>query len=726
MCNASRDRKITLGFLVAFALLSTIPMFVFENRGRLLDDSHWVTHTQEVITALESTMQAVSDAESGSRGFVITGRDEYLEHYSSATDNVRSRLASLWTLTADNGSQQQRLEKLKPLIRTRLAKMQEAIDRRRTGGFQAAAAQVATDAGRVVMNDIRKLVAEMRDEESRLLATRKDVLHNSVANGMKMFWGVTFLNFLTLAFSFLLVNKYITHRRRAELTLKQAKDCAEAANVAKSSFLANMSHEIRTPMTAIVGYAENLLDPEHTDSDRVNSLQVIRRNAGHLMELINDVLDISKIEAGKMTAEHISAELPQLLSDIMFLMGARAAEKGLKLNLALATPVPRKITTDPLRVRQILVNLVGNAIKFTHTGSVELRVGCTVDAGNATLHFDVVDTGVGMTPQQVARLFQPFSQADDSTTRRFGGSGLGLAISHRLARMLGGDLTVHSLPGRGSTFSVVIDGGKIDADKMIDKLSDAVVAPRARRYEHVIAITGRILLADDGIDNQRLISMHLKKAGAEIVVADNGRIAVDLAASQPFDLIIMDMQMPDLDGYEATSELRRRGLDLPIIALTAHAMSHDRAKCIDAGCTDYLTKPVEKQHLLRMVKKYLPKTDANRKPIPPRAKLRSSFAHEPEMTEIIAQYVSNLPAQVEQLEMLLEMKQDSELRRLVHQLKGSGGGYGFMEITTAAGEIERMIDECAPREAVAARTLALVEILRSVEGFNNRTSREAA
>jgi CheY-like chemotaxis protein/HPt (histidine-containing phosphotransfer) domain-containing protein len=261
---------------------------------------------------------------------------------------------------------------------------------------------------------------------------------------------------------------------------------------------------------------------------------------------------------------------------------------------------------------------------------------------------------------------------------------------------------------------------------MIDKLNDALATPKVRRYEHVISIAGRILLVDDGVDNQRLISMHLRKAGAEVTVADNGRNAVDLAASQPFDLILMDMQMPDLDGYAATSELRRRGLDLPIVALTAHALSHDRDKCLNAGCTDYLTKPVEKQHLLRTVKKYLPKQGADRRSVPPRPRIRSSFAHEKEMTEIIAQYVSNLPQQVEQLEMLLEMNQDIELRRLVHQLKGSGGGDGFMDITTAAAEVERLLDEHAARETVVARTLALIEILRSVEGFNHRTTREAA
>ena len=727
MTNANTDRRVIFGFLLAFALLALIPLLVYQNRGRLINDSQQVAHTQQIITSLESMMLGLSDADSDSREYVITALNEHLEHFEVAVNNVGKHLAALQTLTAQNALQQRRIEQLKPLIRATLADLQDRIDRRRAGSKEAASLMIVSDAKRVAFSDIRRIVADMRTEERRSLEAHKRIFQQSVSSGMTMFWGMSTLNFITLALSFVLVNKYMAHRRRTEKTLEQAKESAEAASIAKSSFLANMSHEIRTPMTAIIGYADNLLDPDQTSSDRQEALQVIRRNARHLMELINDVLDISKIEAGKMSTERIACDLPQLISEVVSLMGARAAEKGLNLQLCVDTPVPRRITTDALRVRQILVNLIGNAIKFTNSGTVQLRIGCTVDDGQAELRFDVIDTGVGISADQQARLFQPFSQADDSTTRRFGGSGLGLAISQRLARMLGGDITVQSQPGKGSRFCVVIDPGVVDQSDMTHTLTPAP-APISASSRRPISINARILLVDDGIDNQRLISSHLRKAGAQIVIADNGRSAVDLAMAERFDLIIMDMQMPDLDGYAATSELRRRGLELPIIAVTAHAMNDDRAKCLAAGCTDYLPKPIDRQHLLQTVKRHLTGS-AEATPAaaaPDRPVLRSAFAHEDEIAEVLEQYVAGLPEQVAQLETLLELKQNGELRRLAHQLKGSGGGYGFMKITDAAAHLERLIDSGAHREDIVAGVQQLIEIIRSVEGYDAQATREAA
>ena len=408
--------------------------------------------------------------------------------------------------------------------------------------------------------------------------------------------------------------------RTAELRIAKdraeaASQAAEAASRAKTAFLANMSHEIRTPMTAILGYADMMLEPGQTISDRHDCLQVVRRNARHLLELINNVLDISKIEADKLTIDPSPTDLPDLLSDLVSLMRPRAAEKGLTFDLEASGKLPRTINTDPLRLRQILINLVGNAIKFTGTGKVKLRVALESPATtNAALRCDIIDTGIGLTHDQLARLFQPFAQADNSTTRRYGGTGLGLTISRRLANLLGGDVTATSTPGRGSTFTLRLDAGPADRLTFVEAVNEAL-RPKTNQKtatpEPAWSLKGRILLCEDGPDNQRLICAHLRRAGAQVTVADNGRLGVDAALDaikghKPYDVILMDMQMPELDGYGAASELRKKNCTTPIIALTAHAMSQDREKCLAAGCTDYLTKPVEKGALLRTIAKYLP------------------------------------------------------------------------------------------------------------------------
>jgi len=380
------------------------------------------------------------------------------------------------------------------------------------------------------------------------------------------------------------------------------------ANRAKSDFLANMSHEIRTPMTAIMGFADILTNPHLAESDKLNSVNTVRRNAEYLLRIIDDILDVSKIEAGMLRVERIKCSPIQEVDDVHAMLEPRASAKGLSLNVEYAWPIPETIESDPVRIRQILVNLIGNAIKFTSTGGLKVRVslGAETAAGQRQLVFEVTDTGVGMTPEQMARIFKPFSQADETMTRKFGGTGLGLVISKRLAELLGGTLEVESQAGRGSTFRAAIATGPLAGVAMrtstdrIKRKHDSA-APRLRFRNRV-----HILLAEDGIDNQRLITYHLARAGAEVVVAENGRIAVDRImearhSNAPFDVVLMDMQMPEMDGYTATAVLRRNGYAGPIIALTAHAMSGDREKCLAAGCDEYATKPINAAALIQKI-----------------------------------------------------------------------------------------------------------------------------
>lgn len=400
---------------------------------------------------------------------------------------------------------------------------------------------------------------------------------------------------------------------------------AESANRAKSEFLANMSHEIRTPMTAILGYADLLLEHGELNKappERLQAAETIRRNGEYLLRIINDILDLSKIEAGKMTVELIPCNVCQLVHEVVSLVHVPAATKGLPFQVEYTGPVPETIQTDPTRLRQILINVIGNAIKFTAAGTVRLIISFLPHAANqpdgdtARMQFDVVDTGVGLAPHEIDRLFQAFSQADQSTTRRFGGSGLGLAISRRLARMLGGDINVvESKPGAGTRVRVTVAAGadagqKLIQDPMRLTLPELPASSAAAPSDPAPLRGLRILVAEDGPDNRRLIRLLLSRAGAEVAVVENGQQAVDtaLAATNqapPFDVILMDMQMPVLSGYDATGELRRRGYRRPIIALTAHAMSHDREKCLTAGCDDYAGKPIDRHTLFATILKHV-------------------------------------------------------------------------------------------------------------------------
>jgi signal transduction histidine kinase/FixJ family two-component response regulator len=417
-----------------------------------------------------------------------------------------------------------------------------------------------------------------------------------------------------------------SHQAREELTLRidemeRLREIADRASHAKNEFLANMSHEIRTPLTAILGCAELLREDGNLAEAPASRLQTIDSiiSAGqHLLTVSNDILDLSKIEVCKMAIESVETPLVELLAEVEHLMRPRAAAKGLNLTVRLATPLPDRVMTDPTRLRQILMNLAGNAAKFTQEGSVTLtaRVGDQSDA--ARLVIDVEDTGPGISPEQTDRLFAAFSQADASVTRKHGGTGLGLTIARRLARLMGGDVTLEwTEPGKGSHFRVGLPLVQMAGAVEVSSLESVSAAKRASCPSNTTRLSGRILLAEDTLINRRLVSAHLTKAGADVDVAENGRVALEMlvkaaADGQPYDLLLTDMQMPEMDGYTLARLIRERGSRMPIIALTAHAMAGDRQRCIAAGCDDYASKPIDKTALLETCRKWIGEIGSSR------------------------------------------------------------------------------------------------------------------
>ncbi|MCZ6794004.1 MAG: ATP-binding protein [Planctomycetota bacterium] len=534
--------------------------------------------------------------------------------------------------------------------------------------------------------------------------------------------------------------------RKKIRSLEKARGAAEHSSRAKSDFLASVSHEIRTPLTSVLGYADLLLDPRSGETERADWVQTIRKSGEHLMNVLDGLLDIAKIESGKMTVEAVRTCPRTIVAEVISLLRPRAEEKNIAFEVAIEGEIPATIETDPTRVRQILINLVGNAIKFTTKGSVRLacRMFPATDAGGPFLGFEVADTGIGMSEEQCRRLFVPFRQVDESTNRRFGGTGLGLTIAKRLAELLGGDVTFESTKGKGSTFLAFVPTGSLDGVEMVsDFVTRLEGRGSANRREVDADLDGRVLLAEDFPANQRLFLHYLEAVGLQPVLARDGaetlaKVRESVAEGRPFDLIVMDMQMPNVDGYTAASQLRQDGYEGPILALTAHAMRGQREKCLKAGCTDFATKPIARETLVALLEKHLPR-QADRRPAaaaPPETtggdastpaesagagaqateaagRLHSEVLEaieDPELIRLVESFLSSLPGKLGEIEKMLVSGDRVSVARSAHQLKGAAGGYGYPAMGEKADELERLAAGTGDRETMRCLVADLVAL----------------
>jgi len=508
------------------------------------------------------------------------------------------------------------------------------------------------------------------------------------------------------------------------MEIMRKSEVAMEASKAKSNFLAKMSHEIRTPMNSIIGFSELALDDNISDKT-YNYLMSILENSEWLLHIINDILDISKIESGKMEFENIPIDLYELLNVCRTMISKKAGEKGLELRFY-AEPQGKKLPLgDPTRLRQILVNLLSNAVKFTDEGVIKVQaIINNTDDKTVNVHFEVIDSGIGMTPGQIEKIFKPFTQAESGTTRKYGGTGLGLAITHYLVEMMGGQLTVSSEPGVGSTFSFDLTFDTIDADGKTQMEIAAVLSELKKP-----TFEGEILLCEDNPMNQQVICEHLSRVGLKTVIAENGKIGVDMVqerlaeSKKQFDLVFMDMHMPVMDGLCAAEKILEIDPTLPVVAMTANIMSDDRETYTKSGMSGYVGKPFTSQELWRCLMKFFTPVSWSEEDLK-----KQEQEDEKLKSKLIKKFVITNSGLYEEIQTSIDSGDLESAHRFAHTIKSNAGQLGKTKLQSIAGEIENNLKDgvnLVTHEQLEEFNVELKAVLAEFEKLISETGQQA-
>jgi signal transduction histidine kinase/CheY-like chemotaxis protein len=581
-------------------ILAIIIIAAFSLRGinEFSTNSKNMAHTHEVTEILSHNLSIMQDIETGMRGYVITGKANYLEPYNSAIAKLQANLVQLRILTHDNPVQHSRIDSLEDISKHIIDIAHKNISIRQLGGFEEARKRISTEQGKNLMDATRAIHFRMQQEEVRLLGYRIDATVHSLENA-KVFIVVACLFSLLVVIILMFVTRQSS---RLENELTKSKEHAEQLVGFKNQFLSNMSHEIRTPMNAIIGFTKVVLKTELTAKQK-EYLTAIKMSGDALIVLINDILDLAKVDAGKMIFEQTPFRMQLSIAAMLHLFETKIQEKNLRLVKVYDPNIPEVLVGDPVRLHQIILNLVSNAVKFTSKGTITVSVRLVnQDDEKVTIEFAVSDTGIGIKEDKMDSIFENFQQATSGTSRLYGGTGLGLAIVKQLVEPQGGTIEVKSKINEGSTFSFTLSFMKTIA--------------QAEDEEEIVELDTtikniRVLVVEDIALNQLLMKTILDDFGFERDIADNGRIAIEKLREKEYDIILMDLQMPEMNGFEATEYIRKSmKSNIPIIALTADVTTVDLAKCKAVGMNDYIAKPVDERVLyskmVGLVKKPMP------------------------------------------------------------------------------------------------------------------------